>query len=44
MRALTWQGTDKLSVETIPDPQLVNPRMSSSASRCRRSAARICIC
>ncbi|MEA3251654.1 MAG: zinc-dependent alcohol dehydrogenase [Pseudomonadota bacterium] len=26
MRALTWQGTDKLSVETIPDPQIVNPR------------------
>jgi len=26
MRALTWQGTDKLSVETIPDPEIVNPR------------------
>ena len=26
MRALTWQGTDKLSVETIPDPEIVNSR------------------
>ena len=26
MRALTWQGTDRLSVETIPDPEIVNPR------------------
>ena len=26
MRALTWQGTDKLSVETIPDPEIVNAR------------------
>ncbi|GAB2781755.1 zinc-dependent alcohol dehydrogenase [Halomonas shantousis] len=25
MRALTWQGTDKLSVETLPDPEIVNP-------------------
>lgn len=25
MRALTWQGTEKLSVETVPDPQIVEP-------------------
>lgn len=25
MRALTWQGTEKLSVETVPDPQVVEP-------------------
>ncbi|ASJ89562.1 zinc-dependent alcohol dehydrogenase [Porphyrobacter sp. CACIAM 03H1] len=26
MRALTWQGTQKVSVETVPDPEIVNPR------------------
>ncbi|MDX2155863.1 MAG: zinc-dependent alcohol dehydrogenase [Hyphomicrobiaceae bacterium] len=26
MRALTWQGTRDVRVETVPDPQLVNPR------------------
>ena len=36
MRALTWQGTEKLSVETVPDPQIVEPtdaviRITSSA-------------
>ena len=25
MRALTWQGVNKLSVETVPDPQLQDP-------------------
>ncbi|CAB4906480.1 unannotated protein [freshwater metagenome] len=25
MRALTWQGVNDLSVETVPDPQIVNP-------------------
>jgi threonine dehydrogenase-like Zn-dependent dehydrogenase len=23
MRAVTWQGTRKLSVETVPDPEIV---------------------
>ncbi|MCM0000144.1 MAG: glutathione-dependent formaldehyde dehydrogenase [Erythrobacter sp.] len=26
MRALTWQGTKKVSVETVADPEIVNPR------------------
>lgn len=25
MRALTWQGNEKVSVETVPDPQIVEP-------------------
>ncbi len=25
MRALTWQGTQKVSVETVPDPQIQEP-------------------
>src|ERR1700712_4997946 len=25
MRALTWQGREKLSVEDVPDPQLLEP-------------------
>jgi threonine dehydrogenase-like Zn-dependent dehydrogenase len=25
MRALTWQGVNQLSVETVPDPTIVNP-------------------
>ncbi len=36
MRALTWQGTQKVSVETVPDPQIQEPtdaivRMASTA-------------
>jgi threonine dehydrogenase-like Zn-dependent dehydrogenase len=26
MRALTWQGTHDVRVETVPDPEIVNPR------------------
>lgn len=26
MRALTWQGTRKVSVDTVPDPEILNPR------------------
>jgi threonine dehydrogenase-like Zn-dependent dehydrogenase len=26
MRALTWQGTHDVKVETVPDPQIINPR------------------
>jgi threonine dehydrogenase-like Zn-dependent dehydrogenase len=26
MRALCWNGPNKVSVETVPDPQLINPR------------------
>ena len=26
MRALTWQGRHDVRVETIPDPEIVNPR------------------
>lgn len=26
MRALTWQGTKNVSVETVPDPEIINPR------------------
>ena len=26
MRALTWQGTKKVSVDTVPDPEIINPR------------------
>jgi len=26
MRALTWQGINKVSVETMPDPEIINPR------------------
>ena len=26
MRALTWQGTAKVSVETVPDPKIQHPR------------------
>jgi threonine dehydrogenase-like Zn-dependent dehydrogenase len=36
MRALTWQGTSKVSVETVPDPKIQEPtdaivRMTSTA-------------
>ena len=36
MRALTWQGTQKVSVETVPDPQIQEPtdaivRLTSTA-------------
>ena len=36
MRALTWQGTRKVSVETVPDRQIQQPtdaivRMTSTA-------------
>ena len=26
MKAVTWQGTHKMAVSTVPDPQIVNPR------------------
>src|SRR6187549_1143794 len=26
MRALTWQGKHDVRVETVPDPQIINPR------------------
>ncbi len=26
MRAVCWQGTDKVQVETVPDPKILNPR------------------
>src|ERR1700759_5733504 len=26
MRALTWQGKHDVRVETVPDPQILNPR------------------
>ena len=26
MRALTWQGKHDVRVETVPDPEIVNPR------------------
>ena len=26
MRAVTWQGRHKISVETVPDPEICNPR------------------
>jgi len=26
MRALTWQGRHDVRVETVPDPEIVNPR------------------
>ncbi len=26
MKALTWQGITKVSVETMPDPEIINPR------------------
>jgi threonine dehydrogenase-like Zn-dependent dehydrogenase len=26
MKALTWQGKNKVAVETVPDPQIINPR------------------
>ena len=26
MRALTWQGPNMLQVDTVPDPQIVNPK------------------
>nr|WP_298169187.1 hypothetical protein [uncultured Pseudomonas sp.] len=26
MRALTWQAPNKLQVDTVPDPSIVNPR------------------
>lgn len=36
MRALTWQGVNQLSVETVPDPRIVNPH--DVVLRVRRSA------
>ena len=26
MRAVCWQGTNKVEVETVPDPKIINPR------------------
>src|SRR5438105_3365246 len=26
MRAITWQGTKDVKVETVPDPEIINPR------------------
>jgi threonine dehydrogenase-like Zn-dependent dehydrogenase len=26
MKAVCWQGTNKVAVETVPDPQIINPR------------------
>lgn len=26
MRALTWQGTHKVQVDTVPDPEIINPK------------------
>jgi len=26
MRAITWQGRHKVQVDTVPDPEIVNPR------------------
>jgi threonine dehydrogenase-like Zn-dependent dehydrogenase len=26
MKAVCWQGTNKVEVETVPDPQIINPR------------------
>ena len=26
MRALTWQGTHDVRVDSVPDPEIVNPR------------------
>ncbi len=26
MKAVTWQGTTKLAVQQVPEPQLINPR------------------
>lgn len=28
MRAVTWQGAGKMQVDTVPDPQIINPRDS----------------
>jgi threonine dehydrogenase-like Zn-dependent dehydrogenase len=36
MRALTWQGVNQLSVETVPDPVVVNP--GDAVIKVRRSA------
>ena len=36
MRALTWQGVNELSVETVPDPTIVNP--GDVVLKVRRSA------
>lgn len=29
MRALTWQAPSHLQVETVPDPEILNPRDAS---------------
>jgi len=26
MKAVCWMGTEKMSVETVPDPKILNPR------------------
>jgi threonine dehydrogenase-like Zn-dependent dehydrogenase len=26
MKAVCWQGTNKVQVETVPDPKIINPR------------------
>ena len=26
MRAVCWEGTEKIQVETVPDPVILNPR------------------
>ncbi len=26
MRAVCWQGKEKMGVETVPDPTIINPR------------------
>ena len=31
MRAVTWQGRHDIRVETVPDPEIVNPRDATFA-------------
>lgn len=26
MKAVCWMGTEKMTVETVPDPKILNPR------------------
>ena len=44
MRAVTWQGRRKVSVDTVPDPAIKEPSDAIIRVTSTKSVDRICIC
>ena len=36
MRAVTWQGRHDIRVDTVPDPEIVNPRVKTETAKSKR--------